>query len=154
MRRTTATIFPSVEYVDDSQKISLSSGSGGMVQTTQPVWRSQVLRSDPLPNAVNRRPSGEKLSKQVVYGEGERVLVRPRVVASRISTTVYPAKASATNLLHGDHADAETYRGVCMLAAVGSHEVGKPCTTLARGRVYCSYSRRTIDVRGDSNSAV
>ena len=151
-RYATATIFPSVEYVDEWQTSHVVRDFGGMVQTAQPVWRSQLANPRFSPNAVNRRPSGEKLSQRVVSVEG-KVLIRPRVIASKISITAGLWYASATNLLHGDHATATTAREVCIVAAVCSHEVGKPHTTLARGRAYGSYSWRTIDVFGDRKSA-
>jgi len=57
------------------------------------------------------------------------------------------------NLLHGDHAALQTESLRLRVATVGSHEIGNPRTTLARGWAYSLYSLCTIDVRGDKKSA-
>ena len=53
------------------------------------------------------------------------------------------------NLLHGDHAAAATESPLFTVVTICSHEIGTPCTILARGRAYGMYSLRTIDVLGD-----
>ena len=62
-------------------------------------------------------------------------------------------KPTAMNLLHGDHAAILAKFSCFAVARVGSHEIGNPVTTLARGRAYGLYSLCTIDVRGDRRSA-
>ena len=81
-----------------------------------------------------------------------KVSSRLRVAASRIAMDLFPT--AAMNLLHGDQ--IASYGGavsLCKVAAVGSHEDGSPRTTLARGRAYCLYSSRMIEVWGDRGSA-
>ena len=56
----TATIFPSMEYVDEIPQQGNGSAVG-MVPTGPPVWRSQLVNSPSL-NWVNKWLSGEKLS--------------------------------------------------------------------------------------------
>lgn len=82
-----------------------------------------------------------------------KVLIRPRVAASKISIVVDLRWASAMNLLQGDHAIAAAELWVCLVAVLCLHEVGRPCTTLDKGRIYDWYSLRTIDVWGDRKSA-
>ena len=60
---------------------------------------------------------------------------------------------SAITLLHGDQTALYEPIALYNVAAVGSHEDGSPRTTLARGRVYCLYSSRMIEVWGDRGSA-
>ena len=57
------------------------------------------------------------------------------------------------NLLHGDHVAPLAPPLSATTVMVGSHEIGSPYTTLARGRAYGLCSLRTIDVRGDRGSA-
>ena len=62
-------------------------------------------------------------------------------------------KPTAMNLLHGDHA-AVLAKLLCFaVAKIGSHEIGNPRTTLARGRTYGLYSLCTIDSWGDIRRA-
>ena len=86
-----------------------------------------------------------------IDSDGElKMACRSRVTASRISISVpYP---TAMNLLHGDHAAAQTREGF-LTVMLGSHEVGSPCMILVKGWAYGSYSFRTIDVLGDSGRA-
>ena len=80
-----------------------------------------------------------------------KVSSRLRVAASRIAMDLFPT--AAMNLLHGDQIALYGVISLYKMAAVGSHEDGSPRTTLARGRVYCSYSSRMIEVWGDRGSA-
>ena len=81
-------------------------------------------------------------------------MTRPRVTASRISIVAFsPPQTIAMNLLHGDHTAVSTGLGNFTVAILESHEVGSPCTILAKGRACCSYSFRTIDVLGESGRA-
>ena len=57
------------------------------------------------------------------------------------------------DLLHGDHAAAETKLGNRMVVMFGSHKVGSPRTILIKGRACSSYNPRTNDSRGDSGRA-
>ena len=57
------------------------------------------------------------------------------------------------NLLHGDHAIHRIELEHFMVAMLGSHDVGTPHTTLAKGWAYRSYNLRMIDVRGDRGRA-
>ena len=78
---------------------------------------------------------------------------RSRVTASRISVALGLEWPTAMSLLHGDH--ATLVMGVCcfVVATIGPHEIDNPRTTLAKGRVYCWESWRTIEVWGDKGSA-
>ena len=74
-----------------------------------------------------------------------------RVAASRVTTDA--ASTIAITLLDGDQTAS---CGVILLyevTSVRSHEDGSPRTTLARGRLYCLYSSRMIEARGDRGSA-
>ena len=89
-------------------------------------------------NPVNRRLSGEKQSQWALL-EGEvKVLIFLRVIASKISIAVERIRENAMNLPHGDHPTAVIELGGRKVAIVVSHEVGRPCTTLTKGRQYCS----------------
>ena len=59
----------------------------------------------------------------------------------------------AITLLHGDQIALYVPILLCEVTVAGSHEDGSPRTTLARGRVYCLYSSRMIEVWGDRGSA-
>ena len=59
----------------------------------------------------------------------------------------------AITLLHGDQIVSSGTISPYEVTVVGSHEDGSPRTTLARGRVYCLYSSRMIEVCGDKGSA-
>jgi hypothetical protein len=147
----TASIFPSVEYVDEKKDVMRNrvSPSERTVPAGPPVWRSQLMNIPSL-NIVRVWPSGEKPSNGVrEIGGDSKVLSCLRVTASMISTV---AEMIAMNLLHGDHA---TSLMIPLRVAVttGSHEVCNPCTTLAKGRAYCLYSPRTSDDWGDRGSA-
>ena len=76
---------------------------------------------------------------------------RLRVTASRIITDVPPT--IAITLLHGDQITPNGLSPLYGVTVVVSHEDGSPRTTLARGRVYCLYSSRMIEVWGDRGSA-
>ena len=52
------------------------------------------------------------------------------------------------SLLHGDHTAKSTGPLWLTVATTGSHEIGNPCTTLAKGRAYDLYSSRTITFGG------
>ena len=145
----TATVFPSVEYADE-KSVKVGYNPEGMVPTGPPVWRSQV-ESFLLLNSVRKRLSGEKLScRASEFRWDSKTLSRLRVIASRTSTV--PDLLAAMSLLHGDHATS-LRRPLSYAATIGSHEIGNPCTTLATGLVYCLYSSRTIDFRGDRRRA-
>ena len=81
------------------------------------------------------------------------MLSRWRVTESRISTLSGFDRATAMNLLHGDHAAVTTEACDSEAETMGSHETGSPCTALIMGRVYDLYNLRTIEVRGDIGSA-
>ena len=74
-----------------------------------------------------------------------------RVAASRMTTDL--RSTIAIILLHSDQIASYGAIPLHKVAAVGSHEDGSPRTTLARGRVYCLYSSRIIEVWGDRGSA-
>ena len=80
-----------------------------------------------------------------------KVSSRLRVAASRITADL--RSTIATTLLHGDQIASCGVISPYTVVAVGSHEDGSPRTTLARGRMYCLYSSRTIEVWGDRGSA-
>ena len=56
-------------------------------------------------------------------------------------------------LLHGDHVAVQRKSGIPLTATLGSHELGSPCTILARGQAYDLYNSWMIDVLGDSGRA-
>lgn len=85
-----AIVFPSMEYVDEKEFWSIMSGAGGVAPIGPPVWRSQLVSSRFLLNHVKRRPSGEKLSHLAEAEGAVKVLIFPRVIESRISTSVEP----------------------------------------------------------------
>ena len=147
----TANIFPSVEHVVETN-FGSGPSSERMVPTGPPVWRSQLM-SCPPSIFVKKRVSGEKvhLSEGTEERGSSKVLSRLRVTASNVST-VFPLM-TAMNLLHGDHATVWQVSSLCLVATIGSHDIGNPRTTLAKGRVYCLYISRTIDVGGDRGSA-
>ena len=67
--------------------------------------------------------------------------------------TVVPPKLIAMNPPHGDHT-AEIIGKVYVAAVVfGSHDIGAPCTTLAKEWACDSYSFRMIDFFGANTSA-
>ena len=111
--------------------------------------------SSPLPIIVKQCPSGEKLGHRYSlsrYLHGiAKVSSRLRVVASRITTD--SRLMVAIILLHGDQVALYGKVSLYKVAAVGSHKDGSPRTTLARGRMYCLYSSRMIEVWGDKGSA-
>ena len=110
----------------------------------------------PLMYSVTERLSGEKLNNGGPPSQslgGRKTSSSPRAVASSNCTIFNSNLATAMNLLHGDHATARTLLSQYMVATVGSHEVGSPQTTFAKGRAYCLYRSRTIDVRGDTGNA-
>ena len=59
---------------------------------------------------------------------------------------------TAMKLLHGDQKAPKHELRWYTVATINSHEIGNPRTTLAKGRVYCSYSSRTTDVWGDRSA--
>ena len=80
-----------------------------------------------------------------------KVSSRLRVAASKVTTDL--RSTIAITLLHGDQIALYAPIPLYKVVAVGSHEDGSPRTTLGRGRVYCLYSSRMIEVRGDRGSA-
>ena len=102
----TTNTFPSEECVDKKGSASYEFRPGGMVPSGPPVWRSQLVSSKQLPNDVNKQPSGEKARHLVKTGAPMKVLSGLRVIASRIS--ILRHRATAMNLLQGDHAAAKT----------------------------------------------
>ena len=102
-----ATIFPSIEYVDEKQCVGDVYGSEVVVPIGPPVWRSQLVSSRKLPNCDKKRLFGEKLSHWAGKG-GSKVWSLSRVVESRTSAVKGFSRATAMNLLHGDHAAATT----------------------------------------------
>lgn len=149
----TAIIFPSVECADEKHLTFFACDTEEMVLTRPPVWKSQLVRSNSSLNPVNRQPSGEKLSHWVFLDGEVKVLILPRVFASRISIFVEEHWANAMNLLHGDHVTALTLPQKYLVEIVSSHEVGTPCTTFTKGRLYGLYRLCTVDVVGDKRSA-
>ena len=111
------------------------------------------MSSQSWPNPVKGQPSGEKRSSLTPFGERVNVLIRPRVVVSRIFITSGSLQPTAMNLPHGDHAIAVMIWGAMTVATVASHDIGKPRTTLANGRAYDSYRWRTFDFLGDRKIA-
>ena len=152
VRQAVVTIPPSMECVDEKGLAVEATGTRGMALIGPPVWRSQLL-SIPSPNCTKKWPSGEKLVSRGTCSSwgSSRVVSLSRVTASRIS--IVPGFASAMNLLHGDHTAPAEKSSWYMVATIGSHEIGNPCTILTNGRAYCSYSLRTIEVWGDRGSA-
>ena len=149
---TPASILPSMEYVGKTERSRVNS-QGKVIRTEPPVWRSQVIRSIRL-SCVRKELSGEKQSSAALSIRGEKalkVLRRLRVTASQISTA--PDLATATNLLHGDQAAKRERSSWYTVATTGSHEIGSPWTTLAKGHPYRLYTSRTIDLWGDRGSA-
>ena len=147
--------FPSSEYVDEKAvRYAPVVNPEGMVRSGPPVWRSQLM-SFRLPISVKQWPSGEILSRESSlswYWEGiAKVSSRLRVAASRITTHLL--STIAINLLHGDQIASYGVVSLYKVAAVWSHEDGSPCTTLARGWVYCLYSLHMIEVWEDRGSA-
>ena len=104
-----------------------------------------------LLSCIKKELSGEKQSGAAWSVGGEKVLRRLRVTASRISTA--PDLATAMNLLHGDQAAKRGRTSWYTVATTGSHEVGNPCTTLAKGRAYRLYTSQIFDPWGDRGSA-
>ena len=102
-----ATIFPSIEYVDEKQCVGDVYGSEVVVPIGPPVWRSQLVSSRKLPNCDKKRLFGEKPSHWAGKG-GWKVWSLSRVVESRTSAVKGFSRATAMNLLHGDHAAATT----------------------------------------------
>ena len=111
--------------------------------------------SSPLPISVKRRPSGEKLGCQYSPSRDREGIAKVssglKVGASRITTDLQ--STITITLLHGDQIASCGAISLYKVAAVGPHEDGSPRTTLAKGRVYCLYSSRIIDVWGDRRSA-
>ena len=83
-----------------------------------------------------------------------RIVSCPRVTASRISIVALNLpQAIAMNLLHGDHTAMSITEGNFMVAIVGSHDTGTPCTILTKGCADRSYNLSTVDAWGDSGRA-
>ena len=111
--------------------------------------------SSRLPISVKKWPSRERLGRQYSSSRYREVIAKVsswlRVAASRITTNL--RSTIAIILLHSDQIASYGAIPLHKVAAVGSHEDGSPRTTLGRGRVYCLYSSRTIEVWGDRESA-
>lgn len=69
-----------------------------------------------------------------------------------MSTDADSCSEMAINLLHEDHASTAPRKE--RVAVTSSHDNGTPCTTLAKGWAYCSYSSFMADPWGDRGSAV
>lgn len=109
LENETPSTVPHAEYACERRSRAGPCSSGEMVLTGAPVSTSQLISFiGKPPRYVSKRPSGEKMSHRV-WPRGElRMVNRSRVVASRISIVPDVSQATAMNLLHGDHATAQT----------------------------------------------
>ena len=133
------------EYLWDACVLSVS----GMGPYDSPVSRSQLTQYLAV-NRAKKRLSGEKVRDNSREPGHSKVLRSARVAASWSSTA--SCLATAMNLLHGDHA-APKFVPLYAVATNGSHDFDNPCRTLTKGRPYCLYTSRTVDVLGDRGSA-
>ena len=136
--RNKTPIFSHAEYVTERQSWGFLRRSGKMAPTRTPVRTSQVINCPGVsPKHVNKRAFGEKMSHRVPPSSPNgklRIVSCPRVTASRISIVALNLpQAIAMNLLHGDHTAMSITEGNFMVAIVGSHDTGTPCTILTKG---------------------